>query len=239
MTRRTSALALAAGAVALLPLSACTFLGGNNPTPTTTAASQPTTQATTTSARTTSAAPTTAAGTGTSGRAVEVGDPTQAITPPGTKLKLGEPAYLKVESGKPTDEYYTVAIVKVSVVEIRKGTNADFSQLKNASEFAGLTPFYLESTEEVVYFSSVGKYGSPDSISLDPVGGPGARVANIISFGGGIGNCKSTTYERPIVAGATRKPCTVTAAKTGEVIGASYDGSSSSDYHKSPVTWTP
>ncbi len=37
---------------------------------------------------------------------------------------------------------------------------------------------------------------------------------------------------------ATRKPCAITAASGGDIVGVRFEGESSSDYYKNPVVWT-
>lgn len=113
---------------------------------------------------------------------ITLGDPKAAITAPGTALRVGQPATLVAESGKKGDKYYTKAIYKVTVTDIRQGTNADFATFKNKDEFVGVTPWYIESTNEIVYWEG-SPYGSP-SLSLSGVVADGRKAGWVSAFGG-------------------------------------------------------
>lgn len=156
------------------------------------------------------------------------------ITPPGTKLKIGEAATLMAESGKKGDSYYTKAIYKVTVTDIRQGANADFASFKNKEEFAGVTPWYIESTNEIVYWEG-NQYGSP-SVTLSGVRADGSKAGWVSAFGN-FDKCKSTSFKTREV-GDKAKPCTIAATTGAAVTGARYEGDSSSDYYKAPVVWS-
>ena len=162
------------------------------------------------------------------------GEVDHTLTKPGTKLELGEPAYLKLEGGRKGQDSYVSAIVEVTVNEIRTGTAKDFANLKNAADFADHTPYYLESTNRILAFE--GNRHTVLNADLDPIGE--GRIGSLIAFN--FDACTSTSYSLidPII-GATREPCQVTAGVDGgTVTGAKYNGeSSSSPYYKRPVTW--
>ncbi|MCA0436391.1 MAG: hypothetical protein LCH98_07865 [Actinobacteria bacterium] len=186
----------------------------------------------TSSAATTSTPSTTSSNTDPSAP-ITAGDPKAAVTAPGTKLKVGEPATLVAESGKKGDKYYTKAIYKVTVTDIRKGANSDFDGFSNKAEFAGVTPWYVESTNEIVYWEG-SPYGSP-SISLSGVLADGRKAGWVSAFGN-FEKCKSTSFKNRAV-GESSKPCTIAATKGEAVTGARYEGDSTSDYYKAPVLW--
>lgn len=146
---------------------------------------------------------------------------------------MGQPATLLAESGKKGDKYYTKAIYKVTVTDIKQGTNADFATFKNKDEFVGVTPWYIESTNEIVYWEG-SPFGAP-SLSLSGVVADG-RKAGWVSAIGGFEKCKSTSFKSREV-GEKSKPCTIAATKGEAVTGARYDGDSTSDYYKAPVVW--
>lgn len=165
--------------------------------------------------------------------AITRGDAQATITAPGTKLKVGEAATLVAESGKKSDTYYTKAIYKVTVTDIRQGSNADFASFSNKDKFVGVTPWYIESTNEIVYWEG-SPYGSPN-ITLSAILADGRKAGWVSAFGD-FDKCKSTTIKDREV-GATFKPCTIAATKGEAVTGVRYEGDSSSDYYKTPVIW--
>lgn len=230
--RRVTVTSIAVVAAGTLGLSAC----GGSGTATATLPGGPSTSGSTVDGSMAGSGSSSASSSSTSrepSAPITVGDPKAAITPPGTKLKVGVPATLVAESGKKGDKYYTKAIYKVTVNEIRQGTNADFATFKNKAEFVGVTPWYIESTNEIVYWEG-SPYGSP-SLQLSGVIADG-RKAGWVSAVGGMENCKSTSFKNRDV-GEKSKPCTIAATKGEAVTGARYDGDSTSEYYKAPVVW--
>jgi hypothetical protein len=162
------------------------------------------------------------------------GNAGQAITAPGTALAFGEPAYLEIEKGDKGSKYWSRSIVKVTVVEIRKGSEADLAKLENAAKFKGYTPYYIESENEIVFFEGA-RYSLP-RVDLDPVGT--GRTGSMFSIGG-FEACKSSNFDTGVSPiGAKSKPCDIGVGVNGGVVtGARFDGESSSDYAKKSVTW--
>ena len=120
-----------------------------------------------------------------------------------------------------------------TITDIRQGANSDFDSFKNKAEFVGITPWYIESTNEILYWEG-SPYGSP-SISLSGIRADGSKAGWVSAFGS-FDKCKSTSFKTREV-GETSKPCTIAATKGEPVTGARYEGDTTSDYYKSPVVW--
>ncbi len=231
---RTRVAGAAIAVVAALAMTGCASSGGQGSSGTRSPATSAAATSSTSSAATSPSSPSSASTSATPTTVVATGRADQPITPPGTRLRLGQSAYLRIGTGTTKDKDASRAIVKVTVTRIRKGVNSDFDVLKNAAQFAGYTPYYIESTDEIVWFEG-NRYSLP-SVAIQPSGT--GEIGTVVTYGG-FTACRSATYDTTVsIVGAVRKPCDIAVAGSGgRVTGAAYDGPSSSAYAKSPVTW--
>lgn len=249
---------IAAGAAcAVLGLAACgSSVSVSSPsggTSTTSSASSssaaPTTSDSPTSSQSTSAgaeAPSTSA----AGGATE-GTP-GTVTPPGTKLKVGEAAVIHTNRGDdPKDPKYYETTIELSVAKIEKGSEADLSKLENAAKFKGQTPYYITVNAKLLSTKGASNLG----VSVPSVDGTlkdGTEAQSLIVFGQ-LGPCDSKSFKATgsgdnltIPVGATAVGCTIVLAPTGDAVtGATYDDSrwnyedySDNKYRDDPIVWS-
>ena len=249
---------IAAGAAcAVLGLAACgSSVSVSSPsggTSTTSSASSssaaPTTSDSPTSSQSTSAgaeAPSTSA----AGGATE-GTP-GTVTPPGTKLKVGEAAVIHTNRGDdPKDPKYYETTIELSVAKIEKGSEADLSKLGNAAKFKGQTPYYITVNAKLLSTKGASNLG----VSVPSVDGTlkdGTEAQSLIVFGQ-LGPCDSKSFKATgsgdnltIPVGATAVGCTIVLAPTGDAVtGATYDDSrwnyedySDNKYRDDPIVWS-
>ncbi|MFJ3958685.1 hypothetical protein [Arthrobacter sp. NPDC090010] len=166
------------------------------------------------------------------------------MTAAGTALKLGQPAKIFVQFGKPDKDYYDKQLFDVKVTDIEKGAFADLSALKGAEKYKGYTPYYIHS--EVTLKQTMKPIKSSVSWSASGFKGNlkgGARAGSLIIFGG-FDKCRSARSFKAI--GDTQVDCQIALAPTGtEVAEVAYSGYSSNyasydlnPYTDKPIVWT-
>lgn len=246
---------IAVGAAsAVLGLAACGSTvsvspsSGGTSTTTTSSSVAPTTSESPTSSQTTtsSEAPSTSA----AGGATE-GTP-GTVTPPGTKLKIGQAAVVHTNrSGGSTDPKYYETTMEMTVAKIEKGSESDLAKLENAAKFKGQTPYYITVNTKLLSTKGAANLG----VSVPSVDGTlkdGTEGQKLIVFGQ-LGPCKSASFKATgsgdnltIPVGATAVGCTIVLAPTGdEVTGATYtdtrwnyESYSDNKYRDNPVAWS-
>lgn len=174
------------------------------------------------------------------------------VTPPGTKLKVGQAAVIHTNRGDdPNDPKYYETTLELSVAKIEKGSESDLSKLENAAKFKGQTPYYITVNAKLLSTKGASNLG----VSVPSVDGTlkgGTEAQKLIVFGQ-LGPCDSKSFKATgsgdnltIPVGATATGCTIVLAPAGdEVTGATYDDSrwnyakySDNEYRDNPVVWT-
>ncbi|KYH44843.1 hypothetical protein [Branchiibius sp. NY16-3462-2] len=174
------------------------------------------------------------------------------VTPPGTKLKVGQAAVIHTNRGDdPKDPKYYETTVELSVAKIEKGSESDLSKLENAAKFKGQTPYYITVNAKLLSTKGASNLG----VSVPSVDGTlkdGTEAQSLIVFGS-LGPCDSKSFKATgsgdnltIPVGATAVGCTIVLAPTGdEVTGATYDDSrwnyedySDNKYRDDPIVWS-
>lgn len=175
-----------------------------------------------------------------------------ALTPPGTKLKVGQSAVIHTNRSSDTaDPKYYETTMQLTVTKIEKGAAADLSKLQNAAKYKGQTPYYITTTAKLLSTKGANNLGA----SIPSVQGTlkdGSEATKLIVFGQ-LGPCDSKSFDTEgsgddlrIPVGAEGTSCTILLAPTGdEVTGATYDDTrysyakySDNEYRDNPIVWS-
>ena len=197
------------------------------------------TGATTTSART--AAATTAAqaaatettGTSTSAKS-RPGDvpPPAAVTPPGTKLSVGQTAQVAYHPAGAIGSAKSSKL-KVTVQSFEKGSLSDFTGIQlDAAQKAG-TPYYVK--VHVVNLGPAAIDVDGSAAAIEGVDSTGSNQSSV-TFIGSFPRCPDAASTTPIPAGKGYDDC-MTFLIPGGIKAISYNGTDA--YIDSPVTWAP
>ena len=174
--------------------------------------------------------------------AVDFGEP-GAVTPPGTALPFGTPAWLN--QTVTVDGADVTGGVGVSVLEVRELDASVFDQFSNADEFAGYTPYAIITQHQWLY--DVPEGSDPETLDLFPLTQDGAD-ANYLTSGFsfnspgdscGLALPEYDEEDRVLVS------CFVALSQSVPVTSAEYNGegyhsivaSSENAYIPPPVTW--
>jgi hypothetical protein len=103
--------------------------------------------------------------------------PAGAVTPPGTALAVGQPAWLNQTVTFGEDE--VTGGVGVSVLAVRKLDPAIFEQFSNADEFAQYTPYAVVTQQQWLY--DVPADYSPETVDLFPIAEDGSDAEYLTS----------------------------------------------------------
>ncbi|NYE95923.1 cytoskeletal protein RodZ [Psychromicrobium silvestre] len=252
--RRYSQLSALTGvaALSLVALVGCSGGSGSSESPasTTSSASDPSsssTNETSTSERTEeSEAPSTSS----SAAAAPAGS-AGALTPPGTKLKLGQPANTHANTGNdPKDAKYKTATFITKVTKIVPGSSADLSAFKDAAKYAGQTPYYVYTETTLTSLSKPTAGMSAPSVDAQLKDGSDAQ--KLIVFGS-FDKCESTQFDTTgkgdalsLKVGSTAISCSVFLAPKGDQISSvsytdprfSYVKYSDNQYQDNPIVWS-
>lgn len=107
---------------------------------------------------------------------VDFGAPA-AVTPPGTALAVGQPAWLNQTVTFGEEE--VTGGVGVSVLAVRKLDPALFEQFSNADEFAQFTPYAVVTQQQWLY--DVPADYSPETVDLFPIAEDGSDAQYLTS----------------------------------------------------------
>lgn len=174
-----------------------------------------------------------------------------ALTPPGTKLKIGESAVTHSNTGKDTaDPKYTEAVYTSTLTKVEAGTPEDFAKFKDAAKFAGQTPYFVSVSHRMDSLSKPSLGISEPKVTAQLKDGTDAQ--SLIVFGA-FDQCDSTRFETTgsgdaltLVVGSTMVSCQVFLAPAGdEVTTVAYTDSrftyakyGDNPYLKNAVTWS-
>ncbi|AUH42629.1 hypothetical protein [Streptomyces sp. CMB-StM0423] len=150
------------------------------------------------------------------------------VTPPGTKLKIGEQAVV------PYDRAGATGHIGITVTGVSDVDKAAFDAALGENGDADITPFCVEFTVENADGSDLGGSYPPDLIGTTADGGdPGATV-----FGADVEGCaEGQAPDEFAEAGASYETKRLQGAGPGAgVAGASYE---EDDYEDEPIVWTP
>lgn len=150
------------------------------------------------------------------------------VTPPGTKLKIGERAVV------PYDRAGATGHVGITVTGVSDVDKAAFDAALGENGDADITPFCVEYTIENADGSDLGGSYPPDLTGTTADGGdPGATV-----FGADIEGCaEGVAPDEFAEAGATYETKRLQGSGPGATVaGASYE---EDDYADEPIVWTP
>ena len=197
------------------------------------------TGATTTSAR--AAAATTAAqaaatettGTSTSAKS-RPGDvpPPAAVTPPGTKLSVGQTAQVAYHPAGAIGNAKSSKL-KVTVQSFEKGSLSDFNGIKLDAAQKAATPYYVK--VHVVNLGPAAVDVDGTAAAIEGVDSTGSNQSSV-TFIGSFPRCPDAASTTPIPAGQGYDDC-MTFLIPGGIKAVSYNGTDA--YIDSPVTWAP
>lgn len=174
-----------------------------------------------------------------------VGNPNQQLTPPGTKLKFGEPAYVSVQKWKKGEKYWSNSIQKVTVTSIKKGDLADFAGVPEKQRPTDGIPWYVTSRSEIVFWE--GNVMLPPHATVDGASSrlTEPRAGNREIFlpkilTEGFTKCKYVMFER-VAPGIAQESCRVFVAKEESGVQGVFVGNyqEESPYLKNGIIWTP
>jgi len=103
--------------------------------------------------------------------------PAGGVTPPGTALAVGQPAWLNQTVTFGEEE--VTGGVGVSVLAVRKLDPAIFEQFSNADEFAQYTPYAVVTQQQWLY--DVPEDYSPETVDLFPIAEDGSDAQYLTS----------------------------------------------------------
>lgn len=174
-----------------------------------------------------------------------------ALTPPGTKLKVGEPANTHANTGKdPKDAKYKEATYTTTVTKIVAGDPADLAKFKDAAKYAGQTPYYIFADNKLTSLSK--PTAGMSAPSLDAQLKDGSDAQKLIVFGS-FDKCKGTSFETTgkgddlsYQVGSVSTTCTIFLAPKGDAISSvsyddprfSYANYSDNKYRDNPIVWS-
>ncbi|AZM46444.1 hypothetical protein DMB38_11980 [Streptomyces sp. WAC 06738] len=150
------------------------------------------------------------------------------VTPPGTKLKIGEQAVV------PYDRAGATGHIGITVTGVSDVDKAAFDAALGENGDADITPYCVEFTVENADGSDLGGSYPPDLVGTTADGGdPGATV-----FGADVEGCaEGQAPDEFAEAGASYETKRLQGAGPGaSVAGASYK---EDDYEDAPIVWTP
>ena len=197
------------------------------------------TGATTTSARTAAAttaaqaAATEATGTSTSAKS-RPGDvpPPAAVTPPGTKLSVGQTAQVAYHPAGAIGNAKSSKL-KVTVQSFEKGSLSDFNGIKLDAAQKAATPYYVKVLVVNLGPAAVDVDGT--AAAIEGVDSTGSNQSSV-TFIGSFPRCPDAASTTPIPAGKGYDDC-MTFLIPGGIKAISYNGTDA--YIDSPVTWAP
>lgn len=156
---------------------------------------------------------------------VEPVDPDD-VTPPGTKLKVGEQAILPYETANEP------GLVAVTVTSIEKGDQAAFNA-KFGKESKGITPYYVRLTVQNVGDTDL-QYGVAPRLHARTSTGR----SNGVILVGGLDDCQDTRFSVESPTGATIESCLLRASRD-EVVSVEFNnGAVNLEYFDNPVVWS-
>ena len=151
------------------------------------------------------------------------------VTPPGTKLKLGQRAVIPIKRASVT------GTVGITVTAIEPGNQAAFQQ-QFGSKAQGLDPYYIRYTVTNVGGTDLSRISTP---LLGAVGPNGGSTGATVIFTGELPGCaRGRPDDSFATAGASFQHCRLQVARQGvPVTGAEYDDSEGG-YRDNPIVWT-
>jgi len=160
--------------------------------------------------------------------------PTQApaagnaqVTPPGTKLKVGQQAVVPYKYGSKT------GTIGITVTSIAPADQAAFRQAFGAKA-AGLTPYAIRYTVTNIGGTDLSYSGGP---RLSAVGSDG-RLTGVVLIGS-LPDCRSGSADRNFTTpGTTFQGCRLQAARTGSTVAGAQFSEQNGGYGDAPVTWS-
>ena len=205
-------------------LAAC---GGGSATGATTSAK---TASATTAAQ---AAATETTGTSTSAKS-RPGDvpPPAAVTPPGTKLSVGQTAQVAYHPAGAIGSAKSSKL-KVTVQSFEKGSLSDFNGIKLDAAQKAATPYYVK--VHVVNLGPAAVDVDGTAAAIEGVDSTGSNQSSV-TFIGSFPRCPDAASTTPIPAGKGYDDC-MTFLIPGGIKAVSYNGTDA--YIDSPVTWAP
>ncbi|AJT42248.1 hypothetical protein [Psychromicrobium lacuslunae] len=174
-----------------------------------------------------------------------------ALTPPGTKLKVGQSANTHANTGKdPKDAKYKEATYTTTVTKIVAGGPADLSKFKDAAKYAGQTPYYVFADHKLTSLNKPGVGLSAPSLDAQLKDGTDAQKLLVI---GSFDQCKTKSFETTgsgdtlsYQVGSVSTTCNIFLAPKGDAISSvsyddprfSYASYSDNQYRDNPIIWT-
>jgi hypothetical protein len=150
------------------------------------------------------------------------------VTPPGTKLKVGQQAVVPYKYG--TTKTGTIGI---TVTSIAPADAAAFRQSFGAKA-EGLSPYAIRYTVTNIGGTDLSYAGGP---RLSAVGSDG-RLTGVVLIGS-LPDCKSGTADRNFTApGTTFEGCRLQAARTGNTVTGAQFSEQNGGYDDAPIVWT-
>ncbi|MCT2592967.1 hypothetical protein LHJ74_27985 [Streptomyces sp. N2-109] len=150
------------------------------------------------------------------------------VTPPGTKLKIGEPAVV------PYDKAGSKGAISITVTGVDKLDKAAFDKAMGDKANPDITPYCVRYTIENADGSDLGGTYPPNLSGVSESGGSTGAVV----FGASLPDCEEGQAPDEFAKkGASYKSSRLQGAGPGlTVAGAEYDDE---DYSDKPIVWTP
>jgi hypothetical protein len=225
-----------------LGLAACG--GGSSPSATSSSASTPPASSTSAAPASTSAAPASSSSSATSsssgGSAASGG-----LTPPGTKLTVGQPA--TVTWLPPSEDNGTKAVhgikLQVTVMSIQKGTQADFANIQLNAKEKKETPYYVNLQLKALTGKKPPTSSDDPGFAFNAIDDRGQQQGSITFFGN-FQRCNTVSVPKDFVSGKTYTTCfAYLIAGGGSIQQVAWpDGPTPADgvspYFDKPVVWS-
>ncbi len=153
------------------------------------------------------------------------------ITPPGTKLSVGQTATVPFQSPSGSPSAPAPYKLQVTVESITKGSLSDFKGIQLDATEKASTPYYVRFKITNVGSGDVGSNAEAAISGVDNTG----QDATSVTFIGSFPPCNDTDAPKPFTHGKTWSTCQVYMVPGG-ITGADYNGFVER-YLASPVTW--
>lgn len=164
--------------------------------------------------------------------ASSVPDPA-GMTAPGTTLKIGETATVKL-----TESSKRAGAVALTVTAVNKGTEAELKEIDKKGSFSGYTPYYIQikvaAVDETSTYLHNLSISSSDFRGLLDNGQQAAAALLVI----GWDKCKKPSGPRDFTPGTSFEVC-IPAFSKGEnpVVGVQYKNVHDKRYKDKPIVW--
>jgi hypothetical protein len=160
--------------------------------------------------------------------------PAGATTAAGTKLALGTPAIVDYEPGGPPKPTYRL---QLTVLGIKKGSQADLNGVELEKSEQGQTPYYVTLRIQNVGSGDAGAEENQPAVAFQAIDDRGQRGQELTVIGT-FRPCPSVTQPKPFTHGVTYQTCVIyMVGGGGSIVQEEWTGSGADAYTENPIVW--